>query len=145
MKKNRILAGEVSTNAFLTFPRCMGITTKTIPMQHGKAETENCDTSRARTSILTDHWILLLWIFVDLGSAIWHPRREFKGKLENYQKTRDFFKIVKMQNVAKTIGGSKISKRRGHNNKGHDLRPLGFPGTRMRFMSKSSQDSHERG
>ena len=25
-KKNRIFAGEVSTNAFLTFPRCMGIT-----------------------------------------------------------------------------------------------------------------------
>ena len=50
-----------------------------------------------------------------------------------------------MKNVAKTIGGSKISKRRGHNNKGLDLRPLGFPWARMIFLSKSSQDSHERG
>ena len=72
---------------------------KTIPMQHGKAETENCDTSRARTSILTDHWVLLLWIFVDLGSAIWHPRRELKGKLESYITKCDFLKIVKMKNV----------------------------------------------
>ena len=31
MKKNRILAGEVSTNAFLAFPRCMGITKKNDP------------------------------------------------------------------------------------------------------------------
>ena len=64
MKKNRILAGEVSTNAFLAFPRCMGITKKTIPMQHGKAETENCDTSRARTSIFADHQI---FVVVDFG------------------------------------------------------------------------------
>ena len=56
MQKKQIPAGEASTNAFLAFPRCMGITKKkTIPMQHGKTETENCDTSRARTSILTDH------------------------------------------------------------------------------------------
>ena len=31
MKNNRILAGEVSTNAFLAFPRCMGITKKNDP------------------------------------------------------------------------------------------------------------------
>ena len=29
---------------------------------------------------------LLLWILVDLGSANWHPRGEFKGKRENDQK-----------------------------------------------------------
>ena len=59
---------------------------KTIPMQHGKAETENCDTSRARTSVLQIIRFLLLWILVDFGSANWHPRGEFKGKRENYQK-----------------------------------------------------------
>ena len=37
---------------------------KTIPMQHGKAETENCDTSRARTSIFADHHI---FVVVDFG------------------------------------------------------------------------------
>ena len=63
---------------------------KTIPMQHGKAETENCDTSRARTSMLADHQILLLWIFVDFGSADWHPRGEFKGKLENDENYKIF-------------------------------------------------------
>ena len=39
---------------------------KTIPMQHGKAETENCDTSRARTSILTEHHIFVVVIFLSI-------------------------------------------------------------------------------
>ena len=81
---------------------------KTIPMQHGKADTENCDTSRARTSILTDHWILLLWIFVDLGSAIWHPRREFKGKLENDKNMCFFWKSTKWKMLLKPLVGARF-------------------------------------
>ena len=53
--------------------------------------------------------------------------------------------MVKNENVVKTNGGSNILKRRGYNNKGHDLRAVSSPWTRVRIMSKSSQGSHERG
>ena len=53
--------------------------------------------------------------------------------------------MVKKQNVVKTNGGSKILSRRGYDNKPHNLGPLSFPSVRMRFLSKSSQDSHGRG
>ena len=108
MKKIEFSLGRCRRMHFWRSHAAWGSQKKTIPMQHGKAETENRDTSRARTSILTDHWILLLWIFVDLGSAIWHPRREFKGKLENYEKYMSFWKSSKWKMLLKPLVGARF-------------------------------------
>ncbi len=52
MKKNLLLAGEVSSTVKIAFPRRARIKKKVIPMQHGSAEIEFCDTSSARTLVL---------------------------------------------------------------------------------------------
>ena len=54
-------------------------------------------------------------------------------------------KNCKNGNVVKTIGGSKILKRTSYDNKPLDLGGQGFPAVGARFLSKSSQDSNERG
>ena len=56
-----------------------------------------------------------------------------------------FVKDVKNQNVVKTIGGSTISKRRGYNNKPHDLGPDRFSCVRIRIMKKNAQGSSPSG
>jgi hypothetical protein len=60
---------------------------KTLPMQHGKANTHFCDTSQVGRSISQIIKFLLLLILVDLGSNNKHPRWEFVGKVENDEKT----------------------------------------------------------
>jgi hypothetical protein len=64
MKKIEFSLGRCRRMHFWRSHAAWGSQKKTIPMQHGKAETENCDTSRARTSIFADHQI---FVVVDFG------------------------------------------------------------------------------
>ena len=64
MKKIEFSLGRCRRMHFWRSHAAWGSQNKTIPMQHGKAETENCDTSRARTSIFADHQI---FVVVDFG------------------------------------------------------------------------------
>ena len=57
MEKIEFSLGRCRRMHFWRSHAAWGSQKKTIPMQHGKAETENCDTSRARTSIFADHEI----------------------------------------------------------------------------------------
>ena len=59
----------------------------TLPMQHGKATTHFCDTSRVGRSMPQMMKFLLLLILVDLGSNNKHPRWEFVAKVENDETT----------------------------------------------------------
>ena len=80
-----------------------------------------------------------LWVVKKLLK--WRNQYDFVF-LENFKK---LWKIGKNQNVVKTNGGNQILKRKSYNNKPHHLGADRFPWVRMRFMSKSSQDSNERG
>ena len=53
--------------------------------------------------------------------------------------------MVKIENVVKTISGSTISSRRGHDNKSHNLEPHAFPWVRDRFLMKKLQGSSPSG
>ena len=64
MKKNRILAGEVSTNAFLAFPRCMGITKKNDPHAAWEGRNRELRHLSSENLIFADHQI---FVVVDFG------------------------------------------------------------------------------
>ena len=59
-KKNRLLAREVLQKAKIALPCCMRSKKKMLPMQHGSAKIDFCNTSRAKTSVASNMKISLL-------------------------------------------------------------------------------------
>ena len=96
-------------------------------MQHGNANFDFCDTSRTRTTKIIK--ILLLWILVDFGKVkcLSCGRLLSNSKIMKILIIFEKKKNVKIENVVvKPIGGSKICRRKGYNNKPLDSGPEVF-------------------
>ena len=65
-RKNRILAGELLQKWKIAFPRRARIKKKMLPMHHGSAEIDFCNTSRTRTSILQ---LIEFFVVVNVGDS----------------------------------------------------------------------------
>ena len=114
-----------------------------VPTLHGdhKKKRSPCSMGRPKPRIATPPErerrflqiirFLLLWILVDFGSANWHPRGEFKRKLENHKKKHIcFFDLLRALPRETILFEAKTNA----NNKRTNLACQGFVSTERKFI-----------